>query len=67
MNKCPICNAQIASTLLLCKTHWDRVPRELREKVWKLYRAAPGSSSHQKACLEAIASVYNGMDFSELE
>jgi hypothetical protein len=37
---CPIsdCNKGIPRTRLMCKPHWYRVPKEIRDRVWDTYR-----------------------------
>lgn len=42
---------------IFCSTHWYQVPKELRERIWKLYRAEQGSDAHRSAVYQAIRGV----------
>jgi hypothetical protein len=37
---CPIdhCDQPRKSNQLMCKSHWYKVPKELRDKIWRLAR-----------------------------
>jgi hypothetical protein len=39
-NECPIdgCDKPRASSQLMCKWHWYKVPKELRDRVWRAAR-----------------------------
>lgn len=39
-SECPIegCDAGRATNQLMCKPHWYKVPKELRDKVWRTAR-----------------------------
>lgn len=56
MNKCPACDAMIKAHEVACKRHWFEVPRELRDRIWRLYRnrRTKGSEEHRRAVFEAI-------------
>lgn len=51
------CRVQIPETFLMCKQHWDRVPKDLQLTIWRLYRERARSSAaadaHLKACIAA--------------
>lgn len=52
---CPIdgCTGRRKRNQVLCVTHWFQVPQALRERIWSLYRTAPGSPDHLRALAEA--------------
>lgn len=54
--KCPVigCTNQRSHDQLLCRGHWFSVPKELRDRIWNLYRSAQGSEAHRAAVFEAI-------------
>lgn len=49
---------QIDPTRLMCRRDWYRVPKRLRDKVWRTWRSGHEASSraHQQAVLQAIAA-----------
>lgn len=59
----PGCTATIWANPLACFADWQRVPVELREEVWRAWRAQGGdnprapSSEYIAACDAAIESV----------
>ena len=55
-NKCPACSTMIKAHEIACKKHWFTVPRELRDRIWRLYRnkRTKGSLEHRRAVFEAI-------------
>jgi hypothetical protein len=58
--KCPVngCWRQRKSSIhVMCPYHWFKVPPELRDKIWRLYRTEPGSDSHRMAIQAAIEDV----------
>lgn len=34
----PLCQVIVAPEMLMCRLHWYRVPRKLRNRVWATYR-----------------------------
>lgn len=56
MTRCPVpeCSQPVKAGQLLCRTHWFRVPKRIRDDVWREYRADAGSVPHRRACVEAI-------------
>lgn len=58
-HRCPArgCPAQIPQTMLFCRRHWFVVPKDMRDEIWRLYRAEAGSQAHRAACFEAIEFV----------
>lgn len=58
-NRCPICRERIPAGRIFCKSHWLRVPKPLRGRIWELYRKAPGSQEHRAAVFEAIRGLLN--------
>lgn len=42
---------------VMCPFHWFKVPAEMRDNIWRLYRAERGSDSHFMAIDAAIREV----------
>lgn len=59
MHKCPgpDCTEQVDDKKLMCVRHWFRVPKVLRDNVWREYKAGPGSEDHMHAILAASKSL----------
>jgi hypothetical protein len=59
-DRCPVrgCGDQIDPSRLMCRRHWYRVPRQLRDQVWATWRSGQGALSreHQDAVRTAIAA-----------
>jgi hypothetical protein len=57
--RCPVpgCEEQIDRTRLMCRHDWYRVPKRLRDRVWRTWRSGreAGSRQHREAVLKAIA------------
>jgi hypothetical protein len=62
--RCPIprCDDLIDPSRLMCRRHWYRVPKQLRDQVWATWRSGHGnhSSEHQDAVRMAIAACQDG-------
>ena len=67
-NRCPIdgCPRERKSKQLMCRSHWYKVPKELRDKVWRTAEAMWADESDlpsgtytawSEARSEAIAAV----------
>lgn len=58
---CPAagCRRQVSPDRLMCRPHWYRVPKPLRDAVWATWRsgAGVGTSAHAEAILAAIAAA----------
>jgi hypothetical protein len=56
---CPIhgCRSQRRRDQVMCAGHWFKVPRELRDEIWRLCRSEAGSAAHLTAIRDAIRSV----------
>ena len=54
----PSCNEQIDPSRLMCRHHWYRVPKQLRDQVWATWQSGRGilSTEHQSAVRLAIAA-----------
>lgn len=39
---------------VVCKDHWFRLPKPLRDEVWRLYRSARGSAEHRAVIRECL-------------
>jgi hypothetical protein len=57
--QCPVpgCGQQIDTTRLLCRDDWYRLPKRLRDQVWRTWRSGAGGTSreHRRAVLRAIS------------
>lgn len=57
--ECPIegCDAGRADARLMCKAHWYKVPKELRDKVWvtarRMWDGLPGGDEEWSEAREA--------------
>ena len=52
---CPVCGAQVAHTRLMCREDWYRVPRILRNDVWRTWRSGDGEASPEHVAAIAAA------------
>jgi hypothetical protein len=54
----PHCNEQIDPSRLMCRRHWYRVPKQLRDQVWATWQSGRGtlSSEHQSAVRMAVSA-----------
>jgi len=57
---CPVlgCGEQIDPSRLMCRRHWYRVPKQLRDQVWATWRSGQGALSreHHDAVRLAMAA-----------
>ncbi len=55
---CPVpgCSRQISKARLMCRRHWNLVPKELRDRVWATWQSGHGALSpeHRHAVGAAI-------------
>ena len=51
------CSIMVADPKFLCSTHWFRVPKALRDLIWRLYRSERDSDAHVAAVSSAIRGV----------
>ncbi len=49
----PGCDKQVPPAMWGCKTHWFRLPKELRDRVWATYR--PGQEKDMTPSKEYLA------------
>jgi hypothetical protein len=58
--RCPVsgCREQIDASRLMCRGHWYRLPKELRDLVWATWRSGAGALSpeHRQAVRRAITA-----------
>jgi hypothetical protein len=58
--RCPVsgCREQIDPSRLMCRGHWYRLSKELRDLVWATWRSGEGvlSSEHREAVRQAITA-----------
>lgn len=50
----PDCPGERDGGQIACRTHWFRLPNDLRRRIWRLYRDARGSIVHLESVREAI-------------
>lgn len=57
-HRCPVdgCPGKRSSTELLCRSHWFKLPKAVRDRIWDLYQTEQGSERHRAAVFDAIAS-----------
>jgi hypothetical protein len=57
----PDCGEQIDPTHLMCRRHWNLVPKQLRDTVWATWLSGQGAATpeHQRAVREAITAPWN--------
>jgi hypothetical protein len=59
-DRCPVpgCGEQIDPSRLMCRRHWYRIPKVLRDQVWATWRSGRGTRSreHLDAVRTAIAA-----------
>lgn len=57
--RCPIggCAVLIRHPHLMCRNHWYKVPKHIRDQIWSLFQNEAGSDRHRRACFDAIESV----------
>ena len=52
--RCPVpgCEEKVDRTRLMCRRDWYRVPKRLRDRVWKTWRsgARPAAGSTRRRC-----------------
>lgn len=51
------CTSTHHDNQVACRTHWFRLPKEVRDEIWRLYRSAPGSMAHVSAVHAALESL----------
>lgn len=61
-NACPVdgCPRSHGPNQLMCRRHWNQVPKELRDRVWngaRLMWDGGGSERWKEAAAEAVAAV----------
>jgi hypothetical protein len=56
--KCRVegCSGTHAEDQLVCRKHWFQLPKDVRRRIWDLYRDGP-ASDHVEACHAAIESL----------
>jgi hypothetical protein len=58
--RCPVpdCGDRIDASRLMCRRHWYRVPKHLRDQVWATWRSGQGTHSreHHDVVRMAIAA-----------
>ena len=57
---CPIRGCQgirRSSMFIMCASHWYKVRRELRDKIWAAYRIERGSDNHRMLIDAAVQEV----------
>ena len=60
--RCPVsgCGEQVDPSRLMCRGHWYRLPRPLRDLVWATWRSGEGALSSEH--LEAVRLATSAAD-----
>lgn len=60
---CPVraCTGKRKEWQLVCLGHWRRVPKALRDEIWRLYQNERGSAAHL-AAISAALRLLNEME-----
>ena len=55
----PGCPAQVGRLRLMCRRHWYRVPKPLRDQVWATWRSGEGLSgpAYRQAVAQAVTAA----------
>ena len=53
----PDCTRTVIDNMLMCRNHWFRVPKGIRDEVWAAYREEPQSERHLAAIKAAVESL----------
>ncbi len=56
--KCRVngCMSEHNSDQLCCARHWFKLPKDVRNRIWDLFRDGP-ADEHREACFAALASL----------
>lgn len=59
MKYCPItkCPKRRGDDQVMCRDHWFKVPKNLRDKIWYEFQNNRGSEAHRAAVYAAIDHV----------
>lgn len=54
-HECPApgCAARVSNEMFACRRDWYRLPRSLRDAIWRTYNAG-GGAPHEAAMVDAI-------------
>lgn len=58
--KCPApgCEERVGpGPSFLCRRHWFTVPKDLRNRIWQLYKSARNSPEHRAAVFQAMRGL----------
>ena len=66
MSKCPgkDCGVEVERPRFLCRPHWYSVPKPLRDRIWQLYREAPGSEELES--IEHPAARFRRLEWNQM-
>lgn len=53
----PGCTVDVGHDYLMCAVHWRRVPKPLKDEVWRTFKAGRLSKEHVAAMGAAIEAV----------
>lgn len=51
----PGCERQVPPAMWGCKTHWFKLPKALRDRIWRAYR--PGQERDQRPSADYLAAA----------
>lgn len=63
----PGCLAQVPPAMWGCKTHWFKLPKTLRDEVWRTYRAGQEQDLRPSADYLAVAKRVQAWIAAEIE
>jgi hypothetical protein len=57
---CPVdgCTGRRTAMQVMCGGCWFKVPKPLRDRIWRLFKTARGSAEHLQAIRQAIGAVH---------
>lgn len=57
----PNCDKEVKPALFMCKTHWFKLPKHLRDRIWEEYE--PGQEVSKEPTVEYMYVVKEVMDW----
>ena len=51
------CSAHRKSSELVCRDHWFKLPKAIRDQIWAEYKRDAGSPDHLRVAAAAIRSL----------
>jgi hypothetical protein len=56
---CPVtgCASGCGADQLVCKRHWFKLPKPVRDEIWRLWRNERGSTEQRTFALDAVRQL----------